>query len=83
MRSGEMLPMSDVRGRELCLEGERDGFGKRWDVLLTGCEPREGPLRLEGLVAFFLMEDFERVIGMAESLYCLYRIFITIPNEPG
>jgi hypothetical protein len=53
------------------LEAARDGCPERWEVARAVCEPRARPLRPEAGLDFLLEEDFERVIGMAESLYCL------------
>jgi len=76
LRSGEMLPSSEVLGGLLCLEGVRAGFSGRWEAARAGCAPRARPLRpgddfLLGPTLWVREEDFERVIGMAESLYCL------------
>ena len=60
------------RRRGLCLEGARVGCPERWEEERAGCEPRPRPLRPDAGLDFLPEEAFERVIGMAESLYCFW-----------
>ena len=65
-------------GGGLCLEGGRVGCPERWEEERAGSEPPARPLRLDAGLDFLLEEAFERVIGMAESLYCLLHRIIKI-----
>jgi hypothetical protein len=69
LRSGEMFPRSEGAGGGLFLEAPRAGLWERCEPAFAGCAVRARPLRLEAGLGFFLLADFERVIGMANSLY--------------
>jgi len=69
LRSAEMFPKMEADGWEFFLEAVRLGCWERWGAARTGCGLRARPLRPDAGPDFLREEDFERVIGMAESLY--------------
>jgi len=71
-RSGEIFSnRAGGGGGGLLRERERAAGWERLDGLAAGWDAFERPLRPATGLGFLLEEGFDRVIGMAKSLYCL------------
>jgi hypothetical protein len=78
LRSGEIFSNREGGGWGFFRDGLREAGWERCDEPATGCEARERPLRPAEGLDFLREGDFERVIGMAKSLYC----FLLVMKKP-
>jgi len=81
LRSGEMFSNREGGGGggALLREREREAGWERLNEPGAGWAAFERPLRPTAGLGFLREADFERVIGMAKSLYC----FLIVKMKPG